>query len=231
MSEQAGLEGTKGESSVITAEAEPLVEPGSSPGENNAAGTEDDDVSLLGNAVKNLDEGAKHPDGPEGGGAEAVVPEHYSIKLPEGIELDQEGFEELEPLLKKARVSEDVAQELVDLYIKRVEASQNAAKAMMGNVVRQWQEQVKADPEIGGGKLQESLGLSAKVLSKFGSKAAIDVLNDSGLGNHPEVIRMLAKIGRVISQDKFIEPSPGAHKASNLAEETAKVLFPNSLRD
>jgi len=194
--------------------------------------------SLLGDALDVLNgktppPPAAEPKEGEGEGHEsegAEIPEHYEFKLPEGMQLDQEGYSALEPILKEAKVAQEAAQKVIDLYIQRAEASRNADRAAYSEVVKSWTEQTKADPEIGGAKLAENLGLGAKVLNKFGTPAALDILKDSGLMNHPEVIRMFVKIGRVISEDKFIEPAPGASKVSNPAEETAQILFPNSLK-
>jgi len=190
------------------------------------------DPSLLGDAIDVLN--GKEKQTPDNGtpepAEEAEMPEHYEFKLPEGMQLDKEGFDVLEPLLKEAKVPQETAQRLVDLYIQRAEANRNADKAAYSEVVKSWTEQTKADPEIGGAKLAENLGLGARVINKFGTPAALEVLRDSGLMNHPEVIRMFVKLGRVISEDKFIEPAPGASKVSNPAEETAQILFPNSLK-
>ena len=76
---------------------------------------------------------------------------------------------------------------------------------LKANIV-EWEKQVKADQEIGGDKMDESLNLSARVLKRFGSDALIKSLNETGLGSNPEVIRLFSKIGRAMSDDQLVVP-------------------------
>jgi hypothetical protein len=88
--------------------------------------------------------------------------------------------------------------------------------------VETWVEQVKADKDIGGDKLDENLGIARKALDHFGTPELKDVLNASGLGNHPAVIKAFVKAGKAISEDTFVT---GAAKGSDT--DPAKKLFPN----
>ncbi len=58
-----------------------------------------------------------------------------------------------------------------------------------------WAAATKADPEIGGAKLEESLRQARLALDRYGDKSLYDYLDDSGLGNHPGLIRMAQRIG------------------------------------
>ena len=150
--------------------------------------------------------------------AEPAVPESYELKMPEGIELDKAAAEEFSTIAKELKLDQPTAQKLADIAAKmqqrQVESHQN--------LVQSWVEQVKADKDIGGDKLTENLGVARKALETFGSPELRDVLNATGFGNHPEVIRAFYKIGKAISEDKFVKGAPPGPEA-----DLAKRMFPN----
>jgi hypothetical protein len=59
----------------------------------------------------------------------------------------------------------------------------------------EWIDETKADKEIGGDKLDATLATAKRALDAYGSPQFIEMLNQSGLGNHPEVVRFCAKVG------------------------------------
>lgn len=128
----------------------------------------------------------------------------YDFKAPEGMELDTTAVDEFKVIATELKLPADSAQKVVDLYAK-LEAKRAEAFA---DQVHAWGEEVKADKEIGGDKLNSTLASARKVVDTFGSDAFKSLLNSTGMGNHPEVVRMLAKIGKAISEDGFVNGAP-----------------------
>ena len=56
----------------------------------------------------------------------------------------------------------------------------------------------------------------------FGTPELRDVLNMTGLGNHPEIIRAFYRAGKAISEDAFVSGSP--RRADDM--DAAKRMFP-----
>ena len=52
-----------------------------------------------------------------------------------------------------------------------------------------------------GTKYDAKVDLAQSVIRKFGSETLTTFLNEKGLGNHPEVVRLFAKIGEAITED------------------------------
>lgn len=150
--------------------------------------------------------------------AEPAVPESYELKMPEGIELDKAAADEFTTVAKELKLDQSQAQKLADVAAKQAQRqAENHAK-----LVESWVEQVKADKDIGGDKLDENLGIARKALEHFGSPELRDVLNASGLGNHPAVIRAFLKAGKAISDDTFVKGAPKGAET-----DPAKKLFPS----
>ncbi len=71
-----------------------------------------------------------------------------------------------------------------------------------------WAQATKADPEIGGKNLKDSLMFARYALDHFGDVELYDFLDDTGLGNHPEVIRMFMRVGVATEGDRTSRPMP-----------------------
>ena len=155
---------------------------------------------------------------PEKKDEKPVVPEKYEFKAPEGVEqLDPQALAVFEPIAKELGLSQEQAQKLVDIY---PQIQQQQAEAWSKQVT-DWGDQVKADKEIGGDKLTASVGQAQKALDQFGTPALREYLESSGLGNHPELVRAFAKVGKMMSEDKIIMPNQGGQRSA------ADVLYGN----
>lgn len=133
----------------------------------------------------------------------AGAPETYAeFTLPEGISLDRAALEGFTPLAKDLNLSQEQAQKVVDLYAqKMLPQIQQAFADQKAQMVESWLQESMKDPEVGGARFDESVSTARKALDAFGTPALKAALDESGLGNHPELIRLLANIGKRISED------------------------------
>lgn len=160
------------------------------------------------------DEGTGEP--PKGD--EPVVPETYEYTMPEGVDLDKAAADEFSTIAKELKLTQEQAQKVADVGAKM---AQRRAEEHV-RMVEGWIEAVKTDPVVGGDKLEENLAVARGAVDTFGDQELKDLLNTSGIGNHPAVIRAFVKAGKAISQDGFIK---GTAKTSE--NDPAKKMFPN----
>lgn len=151
--------------------------------------------------------------------AEPAVPETYDLKMPEGVELDKAAADEFTVIAKELKLDQAAAQKLADIGAKMAQRQVEAH----AQLVETWTQQVKADKEIGGDKLEENLGIARKAIDAFGSPELKALLNSSGLGNHPELVKLAYRVGKAISEDRFVAGAPNGNPSSD----PAKKLFPN----
>jgi len=160
----------------------------------------------------------------------AGAPETYAeFARPEGmenIELNPAAVDALKPIAKELNLSQDRAQMLfarllTDVYPK-MEAQRLEA---WGNLTRGWAETAKADKEIGGDKWDANVTVAQRALNTFGTPELKEALNQYGLGNHPEMIRLMVRMGNAMREDTIVLPGSqgGAVKKS-----TAEVLYGDS---
>jgi hypothetical protein len=75
-----------------------------------------------------------------------------------------------------------------------------------------WLQEAKMDKEIGGSNWDASEISAQRALKAFGSEGLNKVLSDYGMGNHPEIKRLLSRVGRAIVAE---DNSGGKEKAAN----------------
>lgn len=154
----------------------------------------------------------------------AAVPEKYEFKAPEGVTLDQAQVDAFSPIAKELGLTQDQAQKLVDFQIARGTQATTEHAAAVKALVDGWADQTRADKEIGGVKFAENVGLATQALDKFGTPALRKALDDSGMGNHPEVVRFLSRVGATTKEDGF---ASGNNGGGNSQRSAASVLFPD----
>lgn len=207
-----------------TAQTNP--EPATAPSNTEVAASEDAGSLLTGQGQTESAESATESKDSTEAKAEAV-PEKYEFTMPEGVEMDSEMLAEFEPIAKELGLSQEKAQKLVDIQIKSLQKLQAAHEIQQEEAFKemttQWATAAKADSEYGGAKFNENLSVAQKALKQFASEGLIEYLNSSGLGNHPEVIRTFVKVGKAISEDKFVVGGQGGARATD----PAKVIYPN----
>ncbi len=66
-----------------------------------------------------------------------------------------------------------------------------------------WAEATEADPLLAP-KLADNLVTARKALDRFGDRELYHFLDDSGLANHPAVIRLFTRVGEATGEDRFV---------------------------
>ena len=197
------------------------VKPDTASGENGqnqqpAAAPETGSATLLGDgaaqagdAAETKDEGEK----PEG------APEKYEWAAPEGVTLDESIMGSLSEVAKELNLPQAAAQKLVD-KIAPVMAQRQVEQ--FEALRTEWRQASSSDQEFGGAKLTENMAVAKKALDAFGTPEFRQLLEQTGMGNHPEVIRTFYRAGKAISEDSLVSGS--APKAPR----DARSLFPAS---
>ncbi len=165
--------------------------------------------------------GGAKTEGDAGKSAEKpAAPEKYEFKAVDGAEVSAQTLTEFSEVAKELGLPQDAAQKILDKMAPSLARRQ--AEAIEG-VKTQWADSARTDKEFGGDKLGENLAVAKKALDSFGSTELRTLLNESGLGNHPEVIRFMYRAGKALSEDGFVQGT----RAASAAGDPAKRLFPN----
>lgn len=183
-----------------------------------------DAAAATAEATPSTPEAAATPAEPAEATPAAVVegaPEKYEFKAPEGKSYDANFLTAFEASAKEANLTQDVAQKMLEAMSPKIAERQTEQIAAIN---QGWLDSSRSDKEFGGDALEQNLGIAKKALDKFGSPELNKLLAQTGLGNHPEVIRTFYKMGQQIKEDTFVSGSaPAARSAS-----VASVLYDNT---
>jgi hypothetical protein len=149
------------------------------------------------------------------------APENYEFALPEGFSLDAEIGDQFSAMARELNLPQEKAQALLDLATQNMQRIVEAQQSAQAQITQQWQEDSRADKEFGGAKLTENLALAERAINQFNPEL-YNVLEQSGMGNHPEVIRFAYRVGKAIAEDRI--ETGGGDAPSALAPE--RVMYP-----
>lgn len=155
-----------------------------------------------------------------------VVPEDgkYALTMPEGIEVDQALVDALGPEFKDLKLTTKGAQRLADKFIEIQTGREKARGEAWGTTVAGWVDTAKADKEMGGDKWDGTVNTAVRAINTLGTPALKEYLEASGGGNHPELIRFMAKVGSLIKEDT---PAQGGAEGAGKPVDHASLMFPN----
>jgi hypothetical protein len=142
----------------------------------------------------------------------------YELAMPEGVELDKPMLEAFVPVAKELDLSnagaqklteffvETVQPQIADVIVKGIEADVEKNKADLAAATKTLvAEDAKAadakDRVFDGLNIEGVTKVSARALDRFGSPELRQLLDASGLGNDPEVVKFTYKIGKLIGED------------------------------
>lgn len=120
------------------------------------------------------------------------APSDYKFELPEGLTKDEAAEKQWAEIMHKTGLTQKQAQALhgafVQQQIGQLKSSQESRQA-----------QIKAGEEALRQEWGDKFGINAdnafRAAKEFGGKELAQVLDQYGLGNHPTLVKMFAKIG------------------------------------
>lgn len=208
MADESTLAATTPDSSLVN----PAVDPAAAPAPEPGAEVKTDAANA-----------AAEPKSEEAKGAEASktdvkpeVPEAYEFKAPDGTTLDEGAIALVTPVLKELGVTQEGAQKLTDAFIQ-IQAAQATAQS------EAWLTAAKSDPQIGGKEFEANAKLAQEAFAKFGSPELKAFIDQTGLGNHPELLKTFVKIAKASAQDTHVQASAQAPELT-----PAQRMFPNT---
>lgn len=168
----------------------------------------------------------------EGGqsGEPAPLPVFEAFTLPEDFSSDGTRLDEFTKELADFETAtkadhamlQAFGQKLVDRHVAEVQRLNDFYKTAFENQKNDWKQSFEKDPEIGGNRAQTSINAAIQFIETHGGsteqKAEFrSLMNTTGVGNHPALIRILAKANAVLAEGK---PLPGTKPP---AASTSKV--------
>lgn len=155
-----------------------------------------------------LDAGREDGDKAEDADKAATDAEPFTVAVPEGFEDFSGEFEAFSTDMDawlKANPDATPAQALQEAAARQARSVKDGSEAAAQEheaQVDEWAEQTKADKEIGGDAFDENVAIAKTAIDTFGTPELKALLQQSGLGSHPEVIRFAKNAGAALQDGK-----------------------------
>lgn len=138
--------------------------------------------------------------------------EDYKLEASEDFNVPQENLDSFTAACKAAKLSKQQAEAMLAWHkgfagdVAKLQAQQETAQ------IKQWQDEILKDPEIGGSHWKAAVADSRKALNAFDTDGKLrTLLKQMHADYHPDVVRVIARVGRAMGEDRFI----GSHGASS----------------
>jgi hypothetical protein len=161
---------------------------------------------------------------------EAQVQDQSSYEaytLPDGFQMEESFKNRLDGLFKEANLDQAMAQKFVDEHTGLMAQQFEAGKENREAQQQEWAAESRVDKEFGGANFAENLVGARKTMNSFSNPAVnkdgkavlhsegpmkgqqmteMEVLmNESGWGNAPAMIRFLHRVTQATSNDSFVQ--------------------------
>ena len=153
---------------------------------------------------------------------ESARPTYGEFKLPDGLTADAEAMKAATDLFADSKLSQEQAQKFIDFAASREKATAQAGVRAFVDLQTRWVSEIKADPEIGGSRLQASIASAARAIDRLDVPGLREALDLTGAGNNPAIVKAFARLGQMISEDRF---RPGNGAPPNTPRSPAEVIY------
>ncbi len=142
--------------------------------------------------------------------------DYTQLKWPEGTQSDaQEAFL---GAAQEMKLPPEMAQKLVDWNTQQAARQEETQEKMRQEMLQRWADKTKA---VLGPQYEENLALAVRAARTYGGEELQTLLEETGLGNHPVIVKTFYAIGRATSEDA----STGGPSAAQTDKTFAQALY------
>jgi hypothetical protein len=168
----------------------------------------------------------------------------FDLVVPEGYSMDDSATKEFGEFAQEMGVDQGKAQQMLDRHLDSLGKALGRDQDSLKQTHESWAAESMNDKEFGGANLAENIVGARKVMNSFSSPATdtdgkpvlhqegamkghqmtkVEVLlNQTGMGNHPEMIRVFHRISKAVSEDSFV---PGDMKPKEQKKSHADIMY------
>lgn len=194
--------------------------------ENQDGGASDD-----GGGISEKPDGGKKDAKPGGAGNEGGKPgaggekpaADWVLEAPADFPIPEENLKDFTEAAKRLGMSREQAAGMVEwhkAFTEKVNAANEQAKR---NELAGWRDEIMKDADFGGANFKRTVADARKALRTFDPDGKLSaLLRDSGWQNNPDVIRVVARVGKAMGEHEFFGSGGGGRDSRPLFERIYK---------
>lgn len=156
--------------------------------------------------------------------ADTGANEDYELETPEGVPMDGQALSEFKEVAKSLNMPKEAAQKVLSIGVSMLERWNQHLMQQVDEHKAEMLKAAKQDREIGP-EFEKNLAAAKAAVQKFGSAELANLLSETGLENHAEVIRFLVRVGKLTQNDK--PPVSGIRTVKDMT----RVLYPSLVKE
>lgn len=147
---------------------------------------------------------ATQPQGQAQGGQENTVPEKYEYEVPDTW--DEAYKAKVESIARENKLSNEQMKKFAEIAQNEHQAFIEARKKSM----EAWEHELKQDQDFSSKNFNTAVQYARMGLEHIDTNGELKkVLEESGYGSHPAVVRAMYKIGKMLDNDKIVGKGGG----------------------
>ena len=120
------------------------------------------------------------------------------VKVESGVAVDQEKLTALRAKFHEIGLTNDQADQIYKYYLGSIDATaqseKNAAQSRQQAAINTLKQEFGAD-------FDNNVALAKAVVQQHGSPELVQFLNESGLGDHPQLVKFLYRVSKITAED------------------------------
>lgn len=143
---------------------------------------------------------------------------YHELKLPDSLKGHEENFGAFKKLAATLNLSADTAEKLMKWEADTAASGAQAAEQKRASILQKWTSQTK---ELFGASYPREIARALDAATRFGGPELRELLDITGLGSHPVIVKTFHQISQQISEDSSV-----AGKTKNSTDKTfAEALY------
>ncbi|MCD8108477.1 MAG: hypothetical protein LUE20_11050 [Oscillospiraceae bacterium] len=156
-----------------------------------------------------------------GSSGPAAGSEPYTLEMnDEDLPLLKQQLESFTGTCRELGLSKSQAEQVLAWQKDRLREAETETQRNTEMVIQEWNTEIRNDSEFGGIRYTRTIADARAALATFDPDGSLrQLLKDTYGEYHPDIIRFAARVGRAISEHKFVEGNAGPEpKQTPLAE-------------
>lgn len=132
-----------------------------------------------------------------------------ALKFPDGLQVDQNLVDGFIATATDLKLTTEQAQKIADAYVASARKASERLEAEHRVAVESWEKQILADKDLGGQNYDATKATARRAIAQFGTPGLRQLLEETGLGSNPEVVRFVARVGQALAEDSVAGTGAG----------------------
>jgi len=127
--------------------------------------------------------------------------DYEELELPEVLKGNEANFTSFKKLAAELKLPAETVKKLIDWEAQTAQAGIETADGTRSDILQKWTEQTKS---VFGQQYSQAVARALSAAERFGGPELRELLDVTGLGNHPVMVKTFHAISQQISEDESV---------------------------